>query len=570
MVDAAATIGTGSVALKRKLRAAFFTCSTMSSGPKSRPPIPPKDFESVETTMGTRPWRPSASRLPRPSGAERPGGVRVVEDERRVVAVAELDELAQRRLVAVERVHALAEDERVLALARLEDALEALGRVVVEEANLGAVLGHTGREERAVENARVAVRVEDERRVLVGESGDRAEHRLVARSERQTLLEPHPLREAVLELDVHGRRGLRSRRGQAARVLVDRALRRLLDLGVGGQPQVVVRAEVDDLLAADVGVQPAAAAELAEERIVLIALRLANAHQRLARLRVNPALRVLRRVLQDAFLLTRSRAHDERRRVAVVADGGDQRDASGGANGPRTQWRWRWLAPRAGALEAKAPRVGAAWRWAIAASIPIAPPAPSVSPSTSFGATTEASLPSTRSIASSSASSKTRSPDTPETTRSTSRGATPASPRALAIACSRAIGGRVHERALALGRRERRAVAHDLREHARRAGRRGSRRARARRSRRPRRGRARPRRSSRRRVGAGAGGRRERAPRSSPRRRRRAAHRRGPGRGARRRRPPRRARRSCRRSRSRWRRGGLPRCSRTRPRCSTR
>ena len=207
--------------------------------------------------MGTRPWRSMRlETVPRPSGAERPGGVGVIEDERRVVAVAELDELAQRRLVAVERVHALAEDERVLALASLEDALEALCRVVIEEANLGAVLGHSGREERAVENAGVAVRVEDERRVLVGESGDRAEHRLVAGGERQALLEPHPFREAVLELDVHRRRGLRSRRRQTARVLVDRALGRLFDLGMGGQPQVVVRAEVDDLLAADVVCSP--------------------------------------------------------------------------------------------------------------------------------------------------------------------------------------------------------------------------------------------------------------------------------------------------------------------------
>src|SRR5882672_7282692 len=67
------------------------------------------------------------------SGAECARSVRVIYDERGVVAVAELDELGEVGRVPVERVDPLADDESVLALARLEDALEALGRVVVEE-----------------------------------------------------------------------------------------------------------------------------------------------------------------------------------------------------------------------------------------------------------------------------------------------------------------------------------------------------------------------------------------------------------------------------------------------------
>src|SRR5690606_14725156 len=73
--------------------------------------------------------------------AEGPGPVRVIDDEDRFVAVADLDELGEVRLVAVERVDALDEDERVLALARLQDALEALGRVVIEEAHLRRAAG---------------------------------------------------------------------------------------------------------------------------------------------------------------------------------------------------------------------------------------------------------------------------------------------------------------------------------------------------------------------------------------------------------------------------------------------
>ncbi len=181
--------------------------------------MPPNDLRERRHDDGHSPLEPDGFERAPAGGAQRPGAVRVVHDERRVVLLAEVDELAKVCGVPVERVDALAHDEGVLALARLQDALEALGRVVVEEANLGAVLGHAGGEEGAVEDARVAVRVEDERRVLVGQRREGAEHRLVARREREALLEAHPLREALLELDVLARRRLRTRRRQPARVL---------------------------------------------------------------------------------------------------------------------------------------------------------------------------------------------------------------------------------------------------------------------------------------------------------------------------------------------------------------
>src|SRR5438445_7000496 len=62
--------------------------------------------------------------------AERAGAVRVVEDDERVVRGADVDHLLDGRLVAVERVDAFEEDDGVLPLARLQDALEALHRVV--------------------------------------------------------------------------------------------------------------------------------------------------------------------------------------------------------------------------------------------------------------------------------------------------------------------------------------------------------------------------------------------------------------------------------------------------------
>ena len=47
MVDAAATTGTGSDALKRNDRALCFTRSTTSSEPRRSPPMPPNVFENV-------------------------------------------------------------------------------------------------------------------------------------------------------------------------------------------------------------------------------------------------------------------------------------------------------------------------------------------------------------------------------------------------------------------------------------------------------------------------------------------------------------------------------------------
>ena len=148
--------------------------------------MPPNVFEKRRDDDGHAPLRgPSSSRMPRPLRAERAGAVRVVDDERGVVAIADLDELAEVRLVAVERVDALDDHERVLALARLQDALEALGRVVVEEANLGrASLGTP-----AARNvpSRMHAWLYASRTSVVSLSAsddDRAEHRLVAGRER--------------------------------------------------------------------------------------------------------------------------------------------------------------------------------------------------------------------------------------------------------------------------------------------------------------------------------------------------------------------------------------------------
>ncbi len=223
-----------------------------------------------------------------PRLAEGAGAVGVVEDQERVVLLAELDDLDELRLVAVEGVDPLDQHDGVLALLVLQDALEGARAVVVEEANLGLAGGRARGEERTVEDAGVAEVVEDERRVLVGQAHDGADHRLVAGGEEEALLEAEPVGEALLELHVGGGRRLDARGAEPDREAVDGFLRRLLHLRVVGEAEVVVRAEVDDRLAVDRGVQPARL-EGAEVRVDLLVAGLADSGELFVRLFFEPA-----------------------------------------------------------------------------------------------------------------------------------------------------------------------------------------------------------------------------------------------------------------------------------------
>src|SRR5690606_3400694 len=170
--------------------------------------------------------------------AERAASMRVVTDEDGVlVLLADLDDLLDWRLVTVERVYALDEHHRVLPLAAAEDAVERAGAVVVEEPHLG--LTHRGArgEEGAVEDAGVAQVVEDERRVLVGERHDGADHRLVAGGEQQARLELEVVGEPLLELDVRRGRRLHTRRAEPAGEFVERRVRGLDHLRVRREPK---------------------------------------------------------------------------------------------------------------------------------------------------------------------------------------------------------------------------------------------------------------------------------------------------------------------------------------------
>ena len=86
-------------------------------------------------------------------------------------------------------------------------------------------------------------------RVAGGEDrAERADVRLVAGGEDERVLGPHPLRDLALELEVQLERAVEQpRAGQAGAVALQRVAGARHDARVGGQPEVVVRAEHDPL-----------------------------------------------------------------------------------------------------------------------------------------------------------------------------------------------------------------------------------------------------------------------------------------------------------------------------------
>ena len=114
-------------------------------------------------------------------------------------------------------------------------------------------LGHPD----AVDDAGVDLLVGDDDVVAVHDGRDGAEVDLEARAEDQGRLHVDVLGQALLELEMEVECPVEEARAGAARaVLLDGLDGGFLDLGVVGQPDVVVRADHDELLAVDVDFGP--------------------------------------------------------------------------------------------------------------------------------------------------------------------------------------------------------------------------------------------------------------------------------------------------------------------------
>ena len=159
--------------------------------------------------------------MPAPRRAEHADAVRLVDHQPRAVALAELDDLGQRRDVALHREDAVDDDEDAAAVAggALEHPLELVHAVVAEGAQLGAG------EQAAVEDRGVVAGVADDG---VARAEDRAEHaevRLVAGGEDDRVLGAHPLGDLALELEVQRDRPVEQARAGQAGAVASRARR---------------------------------------------------------------------------------------------------------------------------------------------------------------------------------------------------------------------------------------------------------------------------------------------------------------------------------------------------------
>ena len=161
---------------------------------------------SVPVMTSTSPSRPASATAPRPPGPERAQRVRLVDQDPRVVAVGELDDLRQRRDVAVHAEHAVGGDQRRAAVALAQRPREVLG--------VGVAIGDDlrAREAAAVDDRAVAELVVQDDLAAPGQGGDHAQVGHRAGPEEQRRPVPGEGREALLEPAVERHRPARHAR----------------------------------------------------------------------------------------------------------------------------------------------------------------------------------------------------------------------------------------------------------------------------------------------------------------------------------------------------------------------
>jgi hypothetical protein len=174
--------------------------------------------------------------------AEDAGPVRVVDHERCPVAVFELDDRGERRDVAVHREDAVGHDELPSRARGGERSFEILGIGVAIAVNVGA------RQPTAVDQARVVELVAEDRVATRGQSSDDADVGRIARAEHDRCLGALVLREPLLQLVIRRSVAHDEPRCPSPHSLLPRPARRGIgESRVPGEPEVVVRGEVDEL-----------------------------------------------------------------------------------------------------------------------------------------------------------------------------------------------------------------------------------------------------------------------------------------------------------------------------------
>ena len=172
------------------------------------------------------------------AGADRPERLRLVDQHAHVVAAGELDDVLERRDVAVEAEHAVGGDQRPAAVALREAPGEVLGVGVPVGERLGS------RQPAAVDDRRVRELVVEDDLALARQRGDHAEIGERARAEDDGRVGAQEAGEPLLEPAVQRHRaGRHLRRARADAPAHGRVRGRLAHARVVGEPEAVARAQ---------------------------------------------------------------------------------------------------------------------------------------------------------------------------------------------------------------------------------------------------------------------------------------------------------------------------------------
>jgi hypothetical protein len=188
--------------------------------------------------------------------------VGLVDRYAHAMAARELDDLGQRRDVAVHREDGVGDDQRAAPLGLAHAPRQVLDvRVAVDE-------GLRACQSAAVDDRRVVELVGEDDLTAARQRRDHADVRQVARTEEQRRLRALEVGQALLQAPVHGHRARHQPRRPGADAPAHRGVgRRLAHAGVVREPQVVVRAQQQHGLAVEHDARALGAADHAHAAI---------------------------------------------------------------------------------------------------------------------------------------------------------------------------------------------------------------------------------------------------------------------------------------------------------------
>ncbi len=184
----------------------------------------------------------------------------IVEHQGGIVPGCKVDQLRHASDLSAHREDPVRRDQFSGAWAILRSALQKLLQVL--QVVVPVTHGVCKTDLRALDDAGVVILIRKDNVVPAGDRLDDALVGHVAGRKEDGFILPHKVSQPALELQVQVQRPVEETASGTARpVLLHGVLRRFLDAGVGGEPEIVVRAGHDDLLAVHVSRRPLASVD---------------------------------------------------------------------------------------------------------------------------------------------------------------------------------------------------------------------------------------------------------------------------------------------------------------------